>query len=107
MLMKILHLTLKKKWFDLIASGEKSIEYRERKPYWEKRLLNDDGSYRVFDIVRFKNGYGEKVPTMDVEFRNIAFTGPEWHTPKHGDVLAGPTIMISLGKVLSISNHST
>ena len=105
--MKILHLTLKKKWFDLIASGEKTIEYRERKPYWEKRLLNDDGSYRVFDIVRFKNGYGEKVPTMDVEFRNIAFTGPEWHTPKHGEVLVGTTIMISLGKVLSISNHST
>ena len=51
-------------------------------------------------------GNYEKVPTMDVEFRNIAFTGPEWHTPKHGEVLVGNTIMISLGKVLSISNHS-
>ena len=26
---KILHLTLKKKWFDMIASGEKKEEYRE------------------------------------------------------------------------------
>ena len=104
--MKILHLTVKRKWFDLIASGKKSVEYRECKPYWEKRLLNDDGSYRVFDIVRFKNGYGKNVPTMDVEFRNMAFTDPERHTPKHGEVLGGTTIMISLGKVLSLSNHS-
>lgn len=44
--MKTLHLTLKKKWFDMIASGEKKEEYREIKPYWLKRLmdyLSDDG----------------------------------------------------------------
>lgn len=29
---------LKKKWYDLIKSGEKRIEYREDKPYWQKRL---------------------------------------------------------------------
>jgi hypothetical protein len=28
--MRILHLTLKKKWFDMIASGEKREEYRLR-----------------------------------------------------------------------------
>lgn len=38
--MKILHLTLKKKWFDLIAAGEKREEYREIKTYWIDRLLN-------------------------------------------------------------------
>lgn len=38
--MKTLHLTLKKKWFDMIASGEKTEEYREIKPYWASRLLN-------------------------------------------------------------------
>src|SRR6478609_2178429 len=38
--MKILHLTLKKKWFDMIASGEKKEEYRELKPYWAKRLID-------------------------------------------------------------------
>ena len=31
---KILHLTLMKKGFDLIKSGEKKVEYREIKPYW-------------------------------------------------------------------------
>lgn len=38
--MKILHLTLKKKWFDLIASGEKKEEYREIKDYWARRFLD-------------------------------------------------------------------
>jgi len=34
----ILHLTLKKKWFDMIKSGVKTEEYREIKDYWVRRL---------------------------------------------------------------------
>lgn len=30
---------LKKEWYEKICSGEKTIEYREVKPYWEKRIL--------------------------------------------------------------------
>lgn len=30
--------TLKKQWFEKIKSGEKTVEYREIKPYWTKRL---------------------------------------------------------------------
>ena len=33
---KVLHLTLKKEWFDLILSGDKKIEYREIKNHWVK-----------------------------------------------------------------------
>ena len=29
---------LKKEWYEKIKSGEKTIEYREVKPYWTKRL---------------------------------------------------------------------
>lgn len=35
-----LHLILKRKWYEMIASGIKKEEYREIKPYWEKRLLD-------------------------------------------------------------------
>ena len=31
-------LPIKKKWFDMILSGEKKEEYREIKSYWEKRF---------------------------------------------------------------------
>ena len=38
--MATLTLPLKKKWFDLIKAGVKKEEYREIKPFWEKRLLD-------------------------------------------------------------------
>jgi len=31
-------LNLERKYFAAIAAGTKRIEYRERKPYWRKRL---------------------------------------------------------------------
>jgi hypothetical protein len=67
---KILHLTLKGKWFDLILKGEKKIEYREIKPYWTKRLF-DNGKENKFDYVVFRNGYTKNSPTMKVEFLGI------------------------------------
>jgi len=35
---------LKKEWYEKIKSGEKTIEYREVKPYWTKRLWHEGGS---------------------------------------------------------------
>ena len=48
MLGNVLYLTLKKKWFDMIASGEKIEEYREIKEYWLKRLFRHN-DYAVLD----------------------------------------------------------
>lgn len=31
---------LKKEWYEKIKSGEKTVEYREVKPYWIKRICN-------------------------------------------------------------------
>lgn len=31
---------LKKEWYEKIKSGEKTIEYREVKPYWTKRICS-------------------------------------------------------------------
>ena len=50
---------LKKEWYEKIKSGEKTIEYREVKPYWTKRIATNlfrpmFGLYspkKVFDIV--------------------------------------------------------
>ena len=43
---KILHLVLKRKWWDMIASGEKKEEYRDANHYWAIRLL--DSQYRWY-----------------------------------------------------------
>ena len=37
---KTLHLVLKRKWWDMIASGIKKAEYRDVTLYWAKRLLD-------------------------------------------------------------------
>ena len=97
---KIVHLTLKKKWFDLVASGEKKKEYRERKAYWEKRLFYPDESPKHFDSVRFKNGYQKNSPVIDVECKGFMFTNPDFCTPEHGEVLTGDTIVIELGEII-------
>ena len=78
--MKILHLTLKKKWFDMIASGEKTEEYREIKAYWANRLN------KKFDLVRFRNGYSKNAPVLTVKIKRIVqgFGKKEWGAPDFG-----------------------
>lgn len=47
--MKTLTLSLKKKWYDMIASGEKKEEYRELTVYWLRRLAFISNSF--FEII--------------------------------------------------------
>lgn len=61
--MEILHLTIKRQWFDEIATGAKTTEYREIKPYWTTRLEG-----RAFDEVHFRNGYQPDSPFMRVKY---------------------------------------
>jgi len=79
----------------MIAAGIKKEEYREIKPYWDKRLNKE------FDIVRFTNGYNKNSPAIDVELKGIT-TGQgktEWGgTDK--DVY-----ILKLGKVLNAEKH--
>ncbi|MCP5019741.1 MAG: ASCH domain-containing protein [Ketobacter sp.] len=99
--MKILHLTLKRKWFDLIASGEKRYEYREDKQYWRTRLLCECGNFRKFDIIRFRNGYSKDARQIDVEFIGGAFTNSNTWNPQHGEEFTGKIIVLELGQVLA------
>ena len=74
---KMLVLPMKKKWFDMILSGEKKQEYREIKPYWRTRVNNwevangehpTEGKYfrevifKSLQPILFMNGYGAKAP---------------------------------------------
>jgi hypothetical protein len=95
--MRILHLTLKKKWFDMIASGEKKEEYREIKPYWIKRLHFDLWNNRPFDAVYFRNGYAADARQMKLKCEGIevrtgkeewgAEPGKEYYVIKLGELL--------------------
>ncbi len=101
--MRILHLTLKKKWFDLIASGKKKIEYRVFKPYWEKRLLDENGMIYRFDEVHFKNGYDKNAPFMRVDFGGGFVTHSDLCYPENGEELSnGLYFLLCLGSVLEL-----
>lgn len=60
--MKTLKLTLKKQWFDMIASGVKKEEYREIKPYFISRLTNVGSGWRpeARQEVEFYLKYGDE-----------------------------------------------
>ena len=90
--MKILHLTLKKKWFDMIASGEKKEEYREIKPYWSSRLIKKD-----FTHICFRNGYSKDAARLTIELKLLCVcTGrAEW-----GAVEDVPYFVLELGKII-------
>lgn len=66
---KMLILPIKKKWFDMILSGEKKEEYREIKPYYEKRLerkVNFCKATGCGYYILLRNGYSKTSPTLKV-----------------------------------------
>lgn len=101
----ILHLTLKKKWFDMITSGEKKEEYREKKDYWVDRLCDMDkclksntyDHFKPFDTIVFRNGYAKNAPsiTVNCEGIKVGTAKPEWSDNWQGDVF-----IIKLGEII-------
>ena len=71
----MLTLPIKKKWFDMILSGEKKEEYRDQTPYWLNRLYSEIGRQHEGDKrtmttrepfwVCFRNGYSPDSPTFE------------------------------------------
>ena len=101
--MKTLYLTLKKKWFDMILSGEKTEEYREMKPYW-LRLAN---ATLMYDKIRFVNGYGKDRPSFEIELKDVVFAGRDFDIKGNEDWGADNSTnfyILKLGRILSKSN---
>lgn len=52
---------LKKEWYEKIRSGEKTVEYREVKPYWTGRLRT--GTRDDFDLTDIGDSYQFSPPS--------------------------------------------
>lgn len=65
---RVFVLPIKKKWFDMILSGEKKEEYRDIKPYytirfsnlWKGSLIGGNAERQIL----FRNGYSSKSPSF-------------------------------------------
>lgn len=84
----MLTLPIKKKWFDMILSGEKKEEYRERNKFYYGRFHQYLGKYRNGEAggwkrpefaVRFRNGYSATAPSfIAVCTVDLGPGRPEW-----------------------------
>ena len=94
---KVLALTISKQWFDMIVAGKKNEEYREIKPYWASRLVNQQGEsgdvlfdefggyclvigkleYKPYTHVLFINGYRKDSPYIEKEIESITIGKPK------------------------------
>lgn len=114
--MKTLHLPLKAQWYEMIDNGVKAEEYREIKPYWEKRFLDyealkSDEEWIIFrkivlgkwtdpcehypkgyTHVKFSYGYTKRTMTFEIESITIGKGKPEWGAPTEN------VFIIKLGK---------
>ena len=80
----MLTLPIKKKWFDMIASGEKKEEYREITEYYLTRFETVGLIFQFMPTdeihqIMLRNGYSKNSPTMKVNVRLTIGEGkPEW-----------------------------
>lgn len=102
---KVLTLTVSKEWFSRILSGEKTEEYREIKPYWVARLLQNNSNIvdvrhlalalagrtdllkkyidaqrivlKQYTHVLFINGYRKDSPRIEKEIDSITIGKPK------------------------------
>lgn len=94
---KVLTLTVNKEWFSRILSGVKKEEYREIKPYWASRLVNQKAGsgevcfeffggyiaiigeleYKPYTHVLFINGYRKDSPRIEKEIESITIGKPK------------------------------
>ena len=102
MILKTLVLPLKKEWYEMIESGVKTEEYRECKPYWNKRLMRKVWNFadnslcdipKKFDAVKFTYGYTKRTITFECKGITIGRGNAEWGAPTDEDVF-----IIKLGK---------
>ncbi len=99
-------LPIKKKWYDMILSGEKKEEYREIKPYYIVRFMkmlgykknNNDTAFTFIEdaedfrgdfnrfspiSVTFRNGYSNSSPSFTAKCKIAINEGkPEWGAEK-------------------------
>jgi len=127
--MKTLHKTIKRKWFDMIVSGEKKHEYLEIKPYWINRLLwhefrkdvvclnsLEDAIYELsesnsifkmpsifnttFDTVTCRNGYNTDSPLVVWEHEGTSIGEGK---PEWGAEPGVKYFILHIGKIINVS----
>jgi hypothetical protein len=94
-----LKLTLSKKPFDVMITGEKTVEYRRQSQWMKSRLFDKHGNPREYSYIEFVNGYGNDRPRFTVEFKGVSVIERAYQIFSNGLTIdiKKPVYMIRLG----------
>ena len=106
----LLNLTIRRRWFDMIASGEKSEEYRAASNRQVAnaycRAINGDGPDCV-TLMILRAGYRMDSPALAVEVVGMDMRGAhEVRHPEWGERRGEARFVISLGIVRVCGNYA-
>ena len=105
----LLNLTIKRRWFDMILSGEKREEYREAdnsqvRNAWEMIALDEYVGYYVMVL---RNGYSMGSPALAVQVYGIILrSGDDSIHPEWGEPTDRSHFAIMLGDVLKSGTYA-
>lgn len=77
--MSTLKIIIKGQYFDEIASGKKTIEYRDVTPFWTSRLFDENAKRRHYDRIEFINGYNKDARRMITGFEGFSTRNNLYH----------------------------
>ena len=102
-----LHLTLSEAPFQVMVTGEKTIEFRKPSDWIKSRLFNSNGTRKEFDVVKFTHGYKKNAPFF-ISIFNGFDTCKKKSLGKYSNGLEVSIeegdILIYLGEILSSGN---
>lgn len=104
--MNILRLTLHKKAFEVMVTGEKTDEYRDDSDWIRSRLYDKNGNPRHYDAIEFTNGYGDHRPRFVTNYLGFTVVNSVNRTYSNGLELKTnkKTFVISFDDIFSIQN---
>ena len=103
---QVLTLSLKAEPFEVMRTGEKKFEYREKSKWIESRLIDSKtGKDKEYDYVKFVNGYGATRPHFTTSFKGYKFEKDGVLSERYSnglevDTRGQPTYVIILGDVI-------
>ena len=103
---RILHLSLKREPFAVMITGEKVEEFRKPSKWIKSRLFDKNGCAKIYDYVKFVNGYGADKPYFICKFEEVFCNQSDYimnYTTFSVGVAKGDYV-IRLGKIVERGN---
>lgn len=69
--LSILHLNVHKQAFEVMVTGEKTVEFRKPSDWIKSRLFNKDGSQKLYDLIKITHSYGSDKPSFIAPYLGV------------------------------------